>query len=165
LISPDTLVIITSAKASSWLPTAAALIAALAAVISAAYGPIAQRRLAASQRLSELRRAWIADLRSAVAEYMTSLTRIRGLMLHEPFDQKAATDELNEASRQVALIRMMLDRSKPKHHELSDALTAALAMLTPTRRDLGEYGAVMARLDNAALDLLDEAWERVKKGD
>jgi hypothetical protein len=123
-------------------------------------------------KVSEFRQQWIDGLRADVSEFLASVQHVFGFRVTKKYGDKdkavsadeqfKAIDRTNELSSRI---RLRLDPKKP----LSKKLTAEMRRLRDIAHgsDLLETDLLLQAhvVEECTSALLDEAWERVKKGE
>lgn len=121
-------------------------------------------------KVSEFRQQWIDGLRADVAEYISSVQHLFGFRQMEHFKNEPIAPDLRVKAVQRtnelrSRIRLRLDLEKP----LSKKLTAAMERLQSIANGSNLIETDLLRqvpiLEECTSALLDEAWERVKKGE
>jgi hypothetical protein len=123
-------------------------------------------------KVSEFRQQWIDGLRADVSEFLASVQHVFGFRVVEKYKEnapKVSADEQYKAMQRTnelsSRIRLRLDPEKP----LSKKLTAEMKRLRDIAHDsdLLETNLLLQAhvVEECTSALLDEAWERVKKGE
>ena len=154
------------------------LTSACTALIASVAGPIVTLRVARQQFranvLSVNRQRWIENLREALASLVSQLIVAASLKqaLKLPDRNAVAADSallgrLEELTRTVARIRLLLNPTEADHEELRALMESALDGLRSdaTPPDLFERtDALVAGIVTTAQRLLKREWMRVKRG-
>jgi hypothetical protein len=125
-------------------------------------------------KVSKFRQQWIDGLHADVSEFLATVQHVFGFRVIEHFkgddkDHKISADERYKAMQRTnelsSRIRLRLDPEKP----LSKKLTAEMKRLRDIAHDssLIETDLLLQAhvVEECTSALLDEAWERVKKGE